>query len=567
VARVKARGVARDPVSRYADRVANGKIPAGTLHRLACVRHLEDLDRKPGGRWSFVWRPEYALESIAFFGKLRQFKGEWAGQPLTLEPWQQFPIGSWAGWRGRDDGFRRFRTLFLELPRGNGKSTIAGGLILKGTFFDGEPGAEGYSIATKKDQARITWDYAKQTVKRTPGLDKRVTPMAHVLWAESSASKALALGADEDTADGLRPHVGVADEVHAMKTSALLDLIVTGMGTRRHPVMLEITTAGVSRLGPWWTHREYSRAILEGRHVDPAWFGMICGADETDDWTLDATLRKANPNYGVSVKPSTLRTEVRKALGMPTYQAAFRRLHVGQLVEAEDKAIDMRQWNAAALDASFEWASLRALPCWGGLDLSTTTDLTAFALVWWVPALSRLVARVWLFMPEAMIAKRTAEDKVPYDVWAREGFIMPTAGHEVDYEVVRALIGKLGDEYSIQAIGFDPWNATDLSHRLEGDGFVMVKTRQGYPTLSEPTKRLIGLLASGGFGHEGNPALDWQADAVSVARDPADNWKPDKSKSRIRIDGIVAIINAMTRWIGTPEAAPSVYRTRGAVVL
>lgn len=556
-----------DHVTAWAKRVAAGKVPCGQLQRAAAERHLCDLEDRKRRGWT--WDAAHAADVIAFFSHLRQWKGEFAGAPLTLEPWQGFIIGSLFGW-ARADGLRRFSTAFVEVPRGNGKSTLCAGLALYMLLFDDEPGADIYAIATKKDQARIVFEAARQIAIKTPQIKARLGHLngklpKNNLFTESTASKFEPLGADEDTLDGLRPHLAIADEVHAHKSSGLINVIQTGMGTRRQPLLFEITTAGTNRNGPWWEHREYSRRVLEQRHDDESWFAFIAGADEGDDWRLDATWRKANPNYGISVKPDYLASECRKAQGQPMFQNDFRRLYCGQLVNQVDRVIDMRAWDACA-DPSLELDDFIGRRCIAGLDLSTTTDLCALVLVFpdddggmvWFP---------WFWVPEAKIAERAAKDKVPYQQWAHAGHLTATPGNVVDYGFIREHIRSLHARFRVTEVAYDPWNATQVATELAGDGVPMVPVTQGYKSLSEPTKRLLADVPARRMRHPAHPVLTWCAENLAVSTDPAGNLKPDKSKATDRIDGIVAGITALNRLIVQTDNMSSVYDTQPIRIL
>jgi phage terminase large subunit-like protein len=558
----------RHPITTYAERVCAGRVPAGALHRASCARHLADLSRKRGPTFDAA----EATKAIAFFPKvLRHYKGEWAGQPIELEPWQAFIVGSLDGWR-RTDGRRRFRTAFVEVPRGQGKSTIAGGLALKATFFDGEPGADGFCVATKKDQARIVFEAARQMVLSSTALRKRIEVERHQLLQESSASKLLPLGSDADTLDGLRPHIVIADEVHAHKTASVIELMQTGMGTRRQPLLFEITTAGQERLSVWWQHREYSRQLLEGVIEDETWFGFIACADDEDDWQEEATWRKANPNYGVSVKPEYIAAECRKAINLPAYEPTFRRLHLGQLVEQDTRLVSRAQWDACGED--YGWEAFVGRPTFAGLDLSKTTDLTACV---WLTTDADGTVRVWpqVWIPESKLTDHT--DRVPYRTWASQGWVTVTPGNVVDYARVRADILDKARTCTLRALGFDPWNATETSQQLGRDlgddarpaeSKVLREVRQGYVTMNEPTQKLLALLAGRQMVHPRSPVLTWAADNLQVTTDAAGNLKPDKGKSRQRIDPIVALLNALHLWIrlgGEPKS--STYDSRPVLIL
>ena len=437
---------------------------------------------------------------------------------------------------------------------------------MHGAFLDGEPGADCYSVATKRDQAKIVFEAARQMVRRTPYLAKRIAVQLHNLHQLDSASKFEPLSSDANTLDGLRPHVVIADEIHAHPDSSVIDVMLTGMGTRRQPLMFEITTAGINRHGPWWAHREYTRAILEQAHEDDAWFGIIFNADIDADWADPATWTVANPGYGQQVKIDYLRDQCRKAERILSYQNTFRRLHLGQLVEQQERYIDMQAWDRTADGDHVDESALEGRPCVLGLDLSTRTDLTAGVLVF--PDDDggvTLVPRFWC--PDAGIAKRSRVDRVPYEAWARAGLLTPTDGQVVDYDVIRRDINALGKRFRITELAFDPWNATQIATQLQGDGFHVVEIRQGFKTLSEPTKHLAALVADGKVRHGGHPMLRWMAGNLVVRVDPNGNVAPDKSKATEKIDGMVAGIMGLSRVIVAPKPRPQSTRAGRAVIV
>jgi phage terminase large subunit-like protein len=625
-----------DPVTAYAKKVVGGKVPCGRLHRLSCVRHLRDLkEQKERGLY---WDRAAAVRAIGFFGHLRHYKGEWAGQPMVLRDWQQYLIGSIFGWKqALDHDVRRFRTAFNEFCRGQGKSTMAAGVALYGTFFDNEPGNEGYCVSTKRDQSKIVHETARRMVLASPALKKRLSVQQHNIHQLLTASKLEPLGADADTLDGLRPGIVIADEVHAHKTSAVLDVMQTGMGTRRQPLMFEITTAGVGQEGVWYAHREYSAKILENIIDDETWFAFIACADSAhvesyqfvdalkqlvssctchvrdqirhpaiqtgsvsseilkaaydehsptcnarkhrlngsallvdvpeDDWKLESTHRKANPNYGYSVKPGYLASECKKAQEMPMFQNAFRRLHCGQPTEQLDRALDMDAWDACKV--SIDWSEYAKRDAYLGLDLANTTDIAA--ALWLFPeddGSLTILPRFWV--PEEGVQRRSDRDRVPYNVWAdpNHGYITATPGNVIDYEAIRRDLNEDGDQFVLKEAGFDPWNATQLATQLTGDGFTMVQVRQGYKTMSEPTKHLLTLITSKKLRHDGNPVLRWMASNLVLRQDPVGNVAPDKSKATEKIDGIVALIIGLSRLIVQPaDEGGSVYESRGILAL
>jgi phage terminase large subunit-like protein len=522
-----------------------GKVTTNRLIRAACARHLSDLKSK-----AFRFDRTVAESAIQFFSKLPHTKGrQWSGKPFILEPWQQFIVGSLFGWL-RPDGLRRFRVAFVEIPRGSGKSTLAAGVGLRLAFFDGEATAEVYSLATKREQARIVWDEAKRMVERTPGLKSRIQANAGNLFQLSTSSKFQPLGADADTLDGLRTHGAVIDELHAHKTRSLVDVIDTSTGTRLQPLVFEVTTAGFDRQSICYQHHDYSVKVLDGVFDDPTWFAFIAGIDEGDDWREEATWRKANPNYGVSVLADDLRRKAKKAMRVPADQNAFRRLHLNEWTEQEDRWLDIADWQACGDEVDAHDGD----PCWVGMDLASTGDLAGYALVFDRDGAIDVMVRG--FIPEAAMKKRSEIDRVPYDAWVNDGLLTATPGNVIDFEFIRAKLHEDAERFEIREIAYDPWNATQLVTQLGGDGFTCVPVRQGFISMSAPTKLLEKLVLSGKLRHGNHPVLGWCASNVAIDQDAAGNMKPSKKLSREKIDLVVALVMGVDRWsrhVAEPE--------------
>jgi phage terminase large subunit-like protein len=360
----------------YARTVTEGRVVTNSLTRLACERHLEDLTS--GAARGLRFDPAAARHAIDFFGFLRHSKGEWAGQTFALAPWQAFVVGCLFGWQ-RSDGLRRFRTAYCAVPRKNGKSTLSAGIGLYLLIADGEQGAEIYSAATSRDQARIVFDEAKRMVGSSPALKRRVGILHNNLHVAATASRFMPLSSDASTMDGLNVHGAIIDELHAHRTRHVVDVLETATGARRQPLLFEITTAGYDRHSICFEHHDYSIKVLEGTVPDDSWFGFIAGADDNDEWTDPAVWRKANPSFGLSVKEDDLARKAEKAIALPGAQNAFRRMHLNEWTEQAERWIDMAAWDAC--DAPVAIDQLRGRPCFGGLDLSTTTDVSALAWV------------------------------------------------------------------------------------------------------------------------------------------------------------------------------------------
>lgn len=558
-----------DPTTAYAEAVVAGEIIVGHLVRLACERHLADLADPDNG---LVFDLDAAGRALRFFGHLRQSKGEWAGLPLVLQPWQEFILGNLFGWKQQADGLRRFRVAYVEVPRKNGKSLLAAGIGLYLAFYDGEGGAEVYCAATKLDQAKIVFSDARAIVLASSHMKRRITvPKTEraggAMFDETTRSKLEPLGQDSDSLDGLNIHGVVVDELHAHKTRGMWDVLQTATGARRQPLTCAITTAGWNRHSVCYEQHAYGRQILDGVLRDDTFFAFIASWDEDDDWEDEESWRKANPNYGVSVKPDDLRRKAEKAKQIPGEQNAFLRLHGDVWTEQETRWLDMGVWdeNADKVDV----VALRGRPCFAGIDLSSTTDISAVEL--YFPNLGAdAEGGDWLhfyFVPKENMRRRAERDRVPYPLWAEQGLLTATPGNVVDYGYIREKLNVLLEAgFEIQEVAYDPWNATSLVTDLMSDGFKCVPVRQGFASLTAPTKEFEKLLLGRKFRGLGHPVARWAASNVMVEQDAAGNLKPSKVKSTERIDPIVAMVLALDRATRQAENL-SVYTERGFLEL
>ncbi len=550
-----------DPVTQYAHVVVDGVVPAGKWQRLSCARHLSDLKASAdGSRW--VFRPELADKAFGIFSLYRHFKGEWAGERIRLEPWQQFIVGSLMGWVDRETGLRRYRNAFVELPRGNGKSTIAGGLLVLFAFFLNEGGAEAYSVATKQDQARISFQAGRQMLLRSPALKKHVTIGKYNVHNVETESKMEALGADADTLDGLRPFLVVVDEVHKLKSGDLVDVMESGMGTRQDPLLFEITTAGNDDQSVYGQHFLLSTRVLDGTVDLPQWFAFIAAADVDDDWTIEPTWRKANPNFGVSVKAEFMRNEAAKALANPAEQSKFRRLYLGQKVQESNAFFSVEDWRACPKLPSE--VDLRLRPCWLGFDLSTTTDITAAVLVWLLER-GEYAVRPYFWMPEDTLEERGHEDRMPYVRWKADGHLMTTPGRTIDRQMVRRKVAELSKAWKVKEFCADPWQMHDLGKQLgEEDGVPVVLVPQRYEKLSVPMNLLQGKIIERHIRHDHNPLMTVMIGNTATKDDDRGNVMPSKRKSRGRIDGVQAMLNAIAQIPVVSNSAPQFFVLGGS---
>ncbi len=549
-------------VERYVQDVLAGKVVTCRWARLACERHQRDLGW--GSERGLRFDEATARQAVAFFSLLKHSKGEWAGLPLHLEPWQQFVIASLFGWK-RKDGLRRFRTAYLEVARKNGKTTLAAGLGLYMLLADGEGGAEVYSVATKRDQARISHGEATRMVKASPVIRREANVFRDNIHILGTASKFEPLGADANTMDGLNVHGAIVDEVHAHKNRDVWDVIETATGARRQPLMFAITTAGYDRQSLCWTQHEYTEKVLDGVIQDDSWFGLIFTLDADDDWNDERVWIKANPNLHVSKKVDDMRRKAARAREMPSALNAFLRLELDVWTQSETKWVDVEHWRACG--GMVDPAGLRGRTCYAGLDLSSTTDVSALVLVF-PPETDadgyQVLCR--FFIPEEAMVERSRRDRVPYDAWVRQGYITATPGNVIDYGFILAQIDEDAQTFDLQEIAFDRWGATKIVQELQEREMTVVQFGQGFVSMSPPMKELEKLILSRKLAHGNNPVLTWMADNLVAREDPAGNIKPDKERSREKIDGMVALIMGLDRAL-RHEAQGSVYEERGVLTL
>lgn len=569
----------------YVRDVLSGEQMACEWVKLACGRHREDL--RTGGERGLYFDEGAAMAAVAFFGLLRHWKGEWAGQVVALEPWQQFVVWSLFGWK-RVDGTRRFRTAYLEVARKNGKTTMAAGIGLYLMIADGEPGAEVYTAAVKRDQARIAHHDAKKFVQASAAIGKQVDVFKDNLHDLRSSSKFEPLGKDADSTHGLNVHGVIADELHAWKDGELWDVLETATGSRRQPLMLSITTAGFDRQSLCYQQHTYTEQVLNGSIVDDSWFGIIFTLDEGDLETNPKTNRapwqdderlwlKANPNLGISKKVDDMRRKARRAEQMPARLNAFLRLELNIWTQAETRWVNRAFWDLCAARAVDEEA-LAGRRCYGGLDLSSNTDVTAWVLVF-PPEQKEGTFEVLcrFFIPADNMHERVRKDKVMYDVWERQGWLTATEGNVVDTDFVLAQVAEDKARFGIQELAFDRWGAKDVTTRLQNEvGFtvdekthqlsgapLLVQFGQGFASMNGPMKDLERLILGARLATGGNPVLTWMADNLVVREDPAGNVKPDKEKSTEKIDGMVALVMALGRAMVHVGKKKSVYDERG----
>jgi phage terminase large subunit-like protein len=555
-----------DPVTEYANDVLDGRIIAGPWVRLACRRHLSDLERT-----DLVWNLGSAKKlgsakwTLAFFPEvLRLNGGQFEGLPFDLQPWQQFIVGSLFGWK-LPNGTRRFQTAFIECAKSSGKSPLAAGIGLFMLTADGEARAECYSCATKKDQAMVLFRDAVAMRDQSPKLSSMLTKsgVGEKCWNLShhkSGSWFRPISSEDTGQSGPRPHCALIDELHEHKSDVVVNMMRAGLKWRRQPLVFEITNSGFDRHSVCYQHHQYSTQVLEDVRQNDRWFAYIAALDEGDDWRDERVWKKANPNLGVSVGLDYLRGRVTEAQAMPAVENVVRRLNFCEWTEQSERAISMEVWDQGG--APIDIAALRNRPCFGGLDLARVNDLSALVLLF-PPKADDEPWKVlpFFWVPEDDIRTRSQRDRVPYDVWVRQGFIYSTPGNTTDYSFIQAAIVELASVYDIQGIAFDRTFAGEIVQHLQQElgEDRLIQFGQGFLSMAAPTAEMLRLVKAGELQHGGHPVLRWNASNLAVAIDPAGNMKPDKAKSTEKIDGISALCNALGLAGKNPIKEPPVY--------
>jgi phage terminase large subunit-like protein len=542
-------------IDAYARRVVAGHLPAGKYHRLACVRHERDRAHEGSRAFPYVFDLRRAERFWQFAEKLKHYKGEWAGQYIHLEPHQRFRLGSLFGWVHRTTGLRRFRSCYFEIPRKNGKSLEAAVVALYASFFDGEPGAEGYTVATKREQAKLVFNDCKRLVQSS-GLRSRIVSLVANLHRDDTASKLEPLGADRDSTDGLNPQIVIIDEAHAMKHRGMIDVMETAVGARRQPVLFWITTAGTDLISPCGDQHAYACKVLDRVLIDESLFAFIAHADPEDDWLAPTTWQKANPNYGISVKLDDLRTLATKAAAMPPAAAAFKQKRLNLWVSVVAPWLSVDGWRKGQSNWSAD--EMLGQPCAIGIDMSSKIDLTALVVVF-PPTAER---RTWRIIPRCLTPADTLEarahrDRAPYLQWVARGWLETCPGSRIDQSVIRTWVAEARARYDVQGIGIDPWNAGNLSKELEHDsGQEPIEIPQNISQMSGPSKDFEADVLEGLVDANGNELMQWCIANAVVYSDNKDNIYPIKKKSTGRIDPVIGALIA--RKVLTIEPEPHV---------
>ena len=516
-----------------------------------------------------TYSKEHADFAVNFIQCLKHTKGTWAGQPFELIDWQERIIRDIFGTL-KPNGYRQFTTAYIEIPKKQGKSELAAAVALLLCCGDGEERAEVYGCAADRQQASIVFEVAADMVRMCPSLNKRVKILAsqkRLIYLPTNSFYQV-LSADAYSKHGFNVSGVIFDELHTQPNRKLFDVMTKGSGdARTQPLYFLITTAGTDTHSICYETHQKAKDILEGRKIDPTFYPVIYGAEESEDWSDPKVWKKANPSLGITVSIDKVKDAFNSAKQNPGEENAFRQLRLNQWVKQSIRWMPMDKWDACAYPVSEE--ELEGRICYGGLDLSSTTDITAFVLVF--PPLDeedkyQVLSYFWI--PEENLELRVRRDHVPYDVWERQGFLLTTEGNVVHYGFIEKFIEQLGERFHIREIAFDRWGAVQMVQNLEGMGFTVVPFGQGFKDMSPPTKELMKLTLEQRIAHGGQPVLRWMMDNIFIKQDPAGNIKPDKEKSTEKIDGVVATVMALDRAIRCGnESGESVYDGRGILLL
>ena len=547
------------------------KPPAGGFPRYGGdnIRKLKKYKPTKFKLKSSAYDKSAADYAVAFIENLCHTKGTWAGKPFELIDWQEQIIRDLFGTL-KPNGYRQFNTAYIEIPKKQGKSELAAAVALLLTCGDGEERAEVYGCAADRQQAAIVFDVAADMVRMCPALSKRVKILAsqkRLIYTPTNSFYQV-LSAEAYSKHGFNIHGVVFDELHTQPNRKLFDVMTKGSGdARMQPLYFLITTAGTDTHSICYETHQKAKDIIEGRKIDPTFYPVIYGADESDDWTDPKVWKKANPSLDITVGIDKVKAACDSAKQNPGEENAFRQLRLNQWVKQAVRWMPMEKWDKCAF--SVDEDELEGRVCYGGLDLSSTTDITAFVLVF--PPLDeedKYIILPYFWIPEDNLTLRVNRDHVPYDVWERQGYLQTTEGNVVHYGFIEQFIERLDERFNIREIAFDRWGAVQMVQNLESMGFTVVPFGQGFKDMSPPTKELMKLVLEQKIAHGGHPVLRWNMDNIYIRTDPAGNIKADKEKSTEKIDGAVATIMALDRAIrcGNDHGA-SVYDERGILFI
>lgn len=554
---------------QYMRDVLDGTIPTCKWTRLAVQRQVENLQRQPSEDWPWVFDADMASRPCAFIELLPHIKGKWArdGRLLELEPWQCFILTTVFGWVHHETKLRRFLEAYEEEARKNGKSAKGSGLLLYMLAADGEHGAECYTAATTRDQARIVFDDAKAMAERSPGLRTHlgVAIMQHSLTVAHTSSKAAPLAAEGSTLDGLNVHFALLDELHAHKTRAVYDVIDSARGAREQSLLWTITTAGTDRSGICYERRTHVTKILDGVITDDRVFGIIYTLDDGDDHFDPAVWIKANPNLGKSVQLDELKAQASKAQAMPSALSNFLTKRLNVWVSGESPWMDMRAWDRCGSKE----VSIETIPdgvkLYMGLDLAQKKDFAALTLSWeedvLVPGADGVYAperkRVWRVCTRLYLNELAIQESGNAHLagWARQGYVVVTDGDLTDFDVVADDMRKYCGRFDVQEIAFDPALSMYFAGKLIEEGLPLVEIAQRPVFFTPVLIQVENMVREGTLQHEGNPVMAWMVSNLVVKQSKFNElMAPTKERPENKIDGPMAMLMSLGRALATVES-------------
>lgn len=515
------------------------------------------------GADEFVFCQDVAERVCKFFPEhFRHGKGEFSDKPFILGDWQKRIAGHLFGWK-RQDGTRRYREVFIYVPKKNGKTQFAAGVALILLVADNEPGAEVYSASGDVDQAKIIFEAGTYMVENDKLLDDniKVFPGYHAMKFAATQSYWKVLSSEAKTKHGPNIHGLILDELHIFPNNELIDTLRRGTISRRQPLTIYLTTADYARPSPCNTLLNYARKVRDGIIDDKFFLPVIYEADEEGDaWDSEDTWRKVNPNYGISVKRDYFVAEVKKAKEEPSNENSFKRLHLNMQTKQENKWMNMEDWDKSGI--VLEKDDLLGKKCFGALDLASTADIAAFVL--YFPEFFACLC--WFWVPE-----NTAKKRIEYELWQKQGYIKICSEKTINQDVIREEIKQIAKIYKISGIAYDPWNAAQISRKLaDEDGFEMFEFRQGFKSMNEPSKELEKIVIQRKLVHFGNPVLRWMAANAQIQEDKTGSIKPVKpgKDSPLKIDGIVSLVMGVGLSIAhSLDNQGSIYEERGLIIL
>ena len=488
-------------------------------------------------------------------------KGELTGTPLLLEDWQKKIIGDLFGWK-QENGLRKYRTAYIQIGRKNGKTTLASSIALLMLFMDKERGSEIYCAASDRAQSGLVFEIAKGMILNNKELSSRAKVFRNSITNESKGNFFQAISSDSNTKHGFNANCIIYDELHTAKNRDLYDTLLTSTGARIEPLFISITTAGYDKNSICYEVYNYAKQVKDKLIVDESFYSAIYEADIDDDITDEEVWKKANPNYGISLRKEYMKRESQRAMDVPSYQNTFKRLMLNMWTDSQTAWIGAKEWELC--EGEVDLQKLKNKECYLGLDLASTRDISALVLLFKED--EKFIIVPYFFIPEENAKKRSERDKVDYVTWIRDNHCIATSGDVCDYNFIKQKILDLGKEYLIQSICYDRWNASQLVIDLQNEGVPMEPLGMGFRSLSAPSKQLEALILGKEIIHDGNPVLKWMIANTVMEEDAAGNIKPSKKKSTEKIDGTTALVSALACFM-TEGGYNSIYDDRGLLML